>query len=212
MYSLRRNLKQQKMTQDDQCFHVELVASKPLVMWNRANTHRSFQPSASCTALPQKECVFLFVWSLSMGLSSPLFSRLQLENKSSPEKKRNGPLNICVVPVVCCRLFIQDWHQTFQLLCFQSMGVSSNHPNISKLDSIWAFFNPWWLGDHLLEESFLSFPQVPSTPPHRWKTSAGAGRYFDLVQRLSLLEKFECTNDLRVRSLVFFFGVSTGEW
>ena len=24
------------------------------------------------------------------------------------------------------------------------------------------------------------------------------GRYFDLVQRLSLLEKFECTNDMRV--------------
>ncbi|CAE7188701.1 unnamed protein product, partial [Symbiodinium microadriaticum] len=28
------------------------------------------------------------------------------------------------------------------------------------------------------------------------------GRYFDLVQRLSLLEKFECTNDLRVQNMV----------
>mmetsp|Transcript_8935 Transcript_8935/g.20756 ORF Transcript_8935/g.20756 Transcript_8935/m.20756 type:complete len:263 (+) Transcript_8935:64-852(+) len=28
------------------------------------------------------------------------------------------------------------------------------------------------------------------------------GRHFDLVQRLSLLEKFECTNDLRVQNMV----------
>ena len=41
-----------------------------------------------------------------------------------------------------------------------------------------------------------------------------AGRYFDLVQRLSLLEKFECTNDMRVpvpemttTSMVFFSGI-----
>lgn len=33
-------------------------------------------------------------------------------------------------------------------------------------------------------------------------TETAEGRYFDLVQRLSLLEKFECTNDLRVQNMV----------
>jgi hypothetical protein len=33
-------------------------------------------------------------------------------------------------------------------------------------------------------------------------TETAEGRYFDLVQRLSLLEHFECTNDLRVQNMV----------
>lgn len=33
-------------------------------------------------------------------------------------------------------------------------------------------------------------------------TETAEGRYFDLVQRLSLLEKFECTNDMRVQNMV----------